>query len=83
MRASMVSRIRAHSRTPEPCQPHGHGFGGGDQQERSRELQGAVDAIDGDGSLLERLAEALNRGTRELGELVEEQDVVVGERDLA
>jgi len=56
--------------------------GRGDEQERGGELEGAVDAIDRDGALLE-LAQSLDRRARELGELVEEQDAVVGERDLA
>ena len=61
----------------------GAGVGGGDEQERGREPEGAVDAIDGDGALLERLAQAFDGCARKLGELVEEQDSVVGERDLA
>jgi hypothetical protein len=57
--------------------------GRGDEQERGGELEGAVDAIDRDGALLQRLAQPLDGRARELGELIEEQDAVVGERDFA
>jgi hypothetical protein len=59
------------------------GVGGGDEQERGGEPERTVDAIDGDAALFERLAQALDGGARELGEFVEEQDAVVGERDPA
>jgi hypothetical protein len=42
-----------------------------------------VDPAHHDGAVLERLAEALDRGARELGHLVEEQHADVRERDLA
>jgi len=58
------------------------GIGRGDEQERGGELEGAVDAIDRDGALLE-LVQSLDRRARELGELIEEQNAVMGERDLA
>src|SRR4051812_8452820 len=59
------------------------GGGGGDGQERGGEAERAGDAVDRDTSLLEWRAESLDGGARELGELVEEQHAVVGERDLA
>src|SRR6185295_9666660 len=59
------------------------GVGSGDEEEGGGEVEGAVDAVDGDSSILERLAQPLDRGARELGELIEEQHAVVGERDLA
>jgi hypothetical protein len=59
------------------------GVGRGDEQERGGELEGTVDAIDRVGAFLERLAQSLDGRARELGELIEEQDAVVGERDLA
>ena len=45
----------------------------------SSRLEGAVDAIDRDGTFLERLAQSLDGRARELSELVEEQDAVVGD----
>ena len=45
------------------------------------EVGGGIDVAVGGG--LEGLAQALDGGARELGELVEEQDAVMGERDLS
>ncbi|HEX2689127.1 MAG TPA: hypothetical protein VHN14_21040 [Kofleriaceae bacterium] len=46
--------------------------GRSDEEERGWEPQRTLDAIDGDGALLEGLAQALDRRARELGELVED-----------
>jgi len=56
---------------------------GGDELETRREFALPRGTRDGDAAGLERLAERLERGALELGELVEEQDTVMGERDLA
>jgi hypothetical protein len=42
-----------------------------------------VHAGDGDHAVLQRLAQGFQDAPRELGELVEEEQPVVGERDLA
>ena len=55
----------------------------GDQHEVGRVGDAAADAHDRDGAVLERLAQRLQHAARELEQLVEEQDAVVRERDLA
>jgi hypothetical protein len=45
--------------------------------------QAPADAPDADEAVLERLPQRLDRGALELGQLVEEQHAVVGQRDLA
>src|SRR3954466_5119897 len=54
-----------------------------DEHEARREDRGPLAAHDRDAAVLERLAEGLERRTRELGELVEEQDAVMGKARLA
>src|SRR6185295_4641952 len=66
--AELAARARVHRR---------------DELERGRELGVARGARDDDAAGLERLAQRLERSTRELGQLVEEEDTVVRERDLA
>jgi hypothetical protein len=56
---------------------------GRDELEARREFGAARRAGDGDGAALQRLAQRLQRGARELRELVEEQHAVVRQRDLA
>src|SRR3712207_7454055 len=46
--------------------------GGGGEQERGGQADRALDPADDDGAILERLAQSLDRGARELGHLVEE-----------
>ena len=63
--------------------PAGTGVHGGDEKERRREGHGAAGAAHPDDPLLERLAQCLQRGHRELAELIEEEDAVGGQADLA
>ena len=56
---------------------------GGDEHEAGRERHHPLRADDRDAAVLERLAERLEARAGELGQLVEEQDAVVGERGLA
>ena len=54
-----------------------------DELEASREERVPADARDRDHAVLERLPQRLENGARELGQLVEEQHAVMGERHLA
>src|SRR5439155_26069423 len=54
-----------------------------DELEAGRERRAAADARDGDDAVFERLPERLERGPRKLGELVEQENATVRERDLA
>jgi hypothetical protein len=56
---------------------------GGDQQHPGRVLDQGLGPADADDPLLERLAERVEHGGRELAELVEEQDTARGEAELA
>ena len=56
---------------------------GGDEQEARREDRRALAAHDGHAAVLQRLAQRLERGARELGQLVEEEHAVMGEARLA
>ena len=56
---------------------------GGDEHEAAGNTSRGLPAHDADAPVLERLAQRLQARARELGELVEEQDAAVGERDLA
>src|SRR5205085_5353630 len=53
------------------------------QHEAGREGDASLRSCDADRSLLQRLAQRLECGTGELGELVEEEDAVLGEARLA
>src|SRR6266511_1864057 len=53
-----------------------------DQEEPAGELDSVTGSRQGDASLLERLAKRLQRIARELPELVEEEDTLVGQRHL-
>ena len=57
--------------------------GGGHEQEARREDRRALAAHDGHAAVLQRLAQRLERGARELGQLVEEEDAVMGEARLS
>ncbi len=59
------------------------GIHGGDEHEFGGEGEGGVGAGDGDGAGFEGLAEDLEDVAGEFGELVEEEDAVVGEGDFA
>ena len=59
------------------------GVGGGDQHEAAGIADVGVGAGDHDVAGLDRLAQGLEHGARELRQLVEEEDAVVGEADLA
>ena len=61
----------------------GAGVHGGDEHELRGVVVGGGGAGDADVSVFERLAQDLQCGAGELGELVEEEDAAVGERDLA
>ena len=63
--------------------PHGHGFVAATSMKRVGKIARALAAHDRDAAVLERLAQRLERGARELRELVEEQDAVVGQAGLA
>ena len=54
-----------------------------DEEEAGREGARPGGARDGDDAVLERLAQRLERVAPELGQLVEEEDAEVGERELA
>ena len=54
-----------------------------DELEARRERRAAADARDRDDAVFERLPQRLEGGTRKLGELVEQEDAAVRERDLA
>ncbi len=56
---------------------------GGDQHEAGGKGGGVEGTRDGDRALLERLPEDFQAAAIELGQLVEEEDAVVGERDFA
>ena len=55
----------------------------GDELKARRKVGPARRAADGDAPALQRLAQGLQRGARELGQLVEEQHAAVGQRDFA
>ena len=61
----------------------GAGVHGGDQHEVGGVVGLEVGARDSDLAIFERLAEGLEDGARVFGELVEEEDAVVGEGDFA
>ena len=61
----------------------GAGIHGGHEEEGRGEGDGPAGAADPDDPFLERLAQRLERGDRELAELVEEQDAVGGQAHLA
>ena len=63
--------------------PHGHGLAAAIELEAARELDRVARAGDPHRAVLERLAQRLERAAPELGQLVEEEHAVVGERDLA
>ena len=63
--------------------PAGARIHGGDQHEPAGEGDRAVDARDGHGAVLQRLAQHLHGAAGKLGQLIEEQDAVVREGDLA
>ena len=54
-----------------------------DEQEAGRELDGRLRSGDADDALLERLAETVEHGGLELGELVEQEHAAVGEAGFA
>lgn len=55
----------------------------GDQEKAGWVLRAPAGAHDGDVPRLQRLAQSLERGPGEFREFVEEQDTMVGQRDLA
>ena len=61
----------------------GAGVHGGDEDEVGGEGRAAEGPADGDLAFLERLAQDLERLAIELGHLVEEEDALVGQADLA
>ena len=63
--------------TPSPSNPQEQGFGG-DEREPRRELHRPDRPRDHDSAVLERLAEAFDGVSAELGEFVEEQHAVMG-----
>ena len=79
-RARSLSRQR--QRRDGAC-PHGHGFVAATSRKRVGKIARALAAHDGDAAVLQRLAQRLQRRARELGQLVEEQDAVVGQARLA
>src|SRR5262245_41379224 len=66
-----------------PAPAAGAGIGGGDELQLRREGAGHARSRDDDPPLLEDLAQGLEAAAVELGQLVEEEDAAVGERDLA
>jgi hypothetical protein len=63
--------------------PHGHGVGRRDERERVGNSTTRCARTIVTSAVLERLAQRLERGPRELRQLVEEQHAVVGECRLA
>ena len=61
----------------------GAGVHAGDERELGWESERALGAADGDDAVLQRLAQVLQDGARELGQFVEEEDTAVRQADLA
>ena len=80
IRAHRPRRAGAGGVSAEPAGARVHR---GEELEARGKAQRAAAAGDGDRALLERLAQRLEDVAAELGELVEEEDAVVGEADLA
>ena len=75
---------RATAASTAVAQPAaGAGIHRADEQEPRGERRLGVGTRDGDDAVFERLTQGLERATPELGQLVEEEDTVVGEADLA
>ena len=68
-------------RSPPPAYPHGHGLVAATSMKRDGKTS-ALAPDDRHASVLQRLAERLDRRALELRELVHEQDPAVGERGL-
>ena len=60
----------------------GAGIHGGDEHEARRKGEGEGGSADGDGVILEGLAQRFDDMLAELGQLVEKEDAVVGEGDF-
>ena len=76
-------RAGARADPTMPAKPHGHGFIAATSWNRAGKRRRPAGPGDRDAALLERLAERLEDVAIELGQLVEEQDALVGQRDLA
>ena len=76
-------RLAAPAPVADAGEPARARVGGGDEHEPRREHQRPLAAHDRHAPVLERLAQRVEARALELGELVEEQHAVVGERRLA
>ncbi len=74
--------LHRHSTAGSPRAPHGHMFIVPTSWKRAGKSAVPADARDGDHAVLERLPERLEHRARELGQLVEQQDPAMRERDL-
>ena len=74
---------QTHRRTPSPSNPHGHGLAAATSVNRAGNSTDPTARVIDDAAVLERLPQSLDGVATELGELVEEQDAVVREADLA
>ena len=75
--------VQAHSTAGSPRAPHGTHVHRADELEASREERMPTDARDRDDAVLERLAERLQHRAWKLGQLVEQQNAAMRERDLS
>ncbi len=88
-RAGDAAVIASPGTVAAPARPRGARLAagarvhGGDEDDLGRIARGSPPTTDSNLSLLERLPQTVERGWRELAELVEEQHAAVRERDLA
>ena len=82
-RSAAIVSADASTRPDRPSNPHGQGFAAATRVNRAGNTARAHRARDDDATVLEGLAEPLERVAAELRELVEEQHAMVRERDLA
>ena len=81
----MTSSVHAAAARPAvgPANPHGHGFIAAMSWKRAGKVVDPAGPGDDHALVLERLAERLEDVPVELGQLVEEEDPVIGPGDLA